>query len=116
MCQGLCAIIVLSLFVAVTSAHGTSQEYRVVSWIENAKKLVKGMMKDPDSVQFRNVYFTRRNQLGVPMVCGYVNSKNALGGYTGFQGFLSGGTRETTFVEEQMARSEFNKAWNAFCR
>ena len=103
-------------FLAATNVQGTNQEVREFVWIDNLKTIVKGMMRDPGSVQLNDVYFTRKNYLNTPMVCGYVNAKDAVGGYTGFQRCLSSGLRKTTFVEEQMSYGDFEKVWRTFCR
>lgn len=44
-----------------------------------AKEFVSGVLKDPDSAEFRN-------QRGF---CGEVNSKNSFGGYVGFKRFIA---------------------------
>lgn len=43
---------------------------------------VKGLLKDPDSAQFKGVV-----QTGPSTYCGWVNAKNGYGGYSGFQLF-----------------------------
>ena len=50
--------------------------------MERAKAAVIGTMIDPESVRFRSL--TIRGNF----VCGEVNGKNQMGGYTGFQTFL----------------------------
>ncbi|MGH8123618.1 MAG: hypothetical protein ACREPT_12700 [Rudaea sp.] len=50
----------------------------------NDKKLVADSMKDPSSVQFRNM---RRKNDSYNIVCGEVNAKNGYGGYVGFVPF-----------------------------
>lgn len=52
-----------------------------------AKKEVSYQLRDPSSAQFRNLR-TVRQQDGTVAVCGEVNSKNAFGGYGGFQDFV----------------------------
>lgn len=49
--------------------------------ISASKKAVIKDLKDPESAQFRNV------RIKDHQVCGEVNAKNALGGYTGFERF-----------------------------
>ena len=56
------------------------------SWISNsaqskAESVLKNLLKDPSSAQYEDV-----DQKG-DVVCGFVNSKNALGAYTGFAPF-----------------------------
>ena len=48
------------------------------------------------------------------MTCGEVNSKNSLGGYVGYQRFVSAGKAELTFLEEEAA--DFSGVWNRFCQ
>lgn len=87
---------------------------REVAWVERGKNAARSKLKDPDSAQFQKVYFYEGKD-GVPITCGQVNSKNSFGGYGGFQRFVSAGSAELTFLEEQMASSEFTKVWNQMC-
>jgi hypothetical protein len=55
---------------------------------------VKERMKDPDSIQFRNVEVFHHKAkdvtpAGVYVLCGEVNAKNSYGGYTGFSLFVA---------------------------
>lgn len=50
----------------------------------------KNKLKDPDSAKIKNVEvkeFTQGSARGIA-ICGQVNAKNAMGGYTGFQVFV----------------------------
>jgi len=49
-------------------------------------ELVRAKLKDPASAQFTNV----RDEKGI--LCGFVNAKNELGGYTGPRAFIVSGT------------------------
>lgn len=80
-------------------------------WIIRGQEAVESKLKDPGSAEFRNVRFSDRG--GVPMSCGEVNSKNSFGGYIGFQKYVSGGSAETTFLEEEVA--DFHNLWNKLC-
>lgn len=57
--------------------------------IENAKKIASEAMRDPSSVQFRNIAFAESSGA----VCGEINSKNGFGGYLGFRRFAVEGDR-----------------------
>lgn len=46
---------------------------------------IKSRLKDPDSARFRDVYIFD----GTDFVCGEVNAKNSMGGYTGFTTFMA---------------------------
>ena len=48
-------------------------------------KLVKAVLTDPESAQFKNISLNKES--GV--TCGEVNAKNKMGGYIGFTKFLS---------------------------
>lgn len=54
--------------------------------IPRARAPVAAFMKDPSSVQFRNDRITQSGWL-----CGEVNAKNSMGGYTGFKKYMSHG-------------------------
>lgn len=51
------------------------------------KKLVANSMKDPSSVQFRNLRRKNDRFNDHNIVCGEVNAKNSYGGYVGFVPF-----------------------------
>lgn len=72
-----------------------------------AREFVLANLKDPDSAQFRN-------QRGF---CGEVNSKNALGGYAGFQRFIAAGKEMVVFERDPaLERGSFAQAWAEFCK
>lgn len=54
--------------------------------IEDAKSQVQEMLKDPASVQFKEVA-VKKNSLGETAVCGEYNARNSYGGYVGFKTF-----------------------------
>lgn len=54
--------------------------------ISKARSTVRSDLYDADSAQFRNEQVYRPD--GRTVVCGEVNSKNRLGGYSGFQPFI----------------------------
>lgn len=109
--------------IALTPAPGLSSDrdhsYRrstdakEIGWMDRGMEMVKAKLKDPDSAKFKDVFFNRGSD-NIPLTCGQVNSKNSLGGYGGYQRFVSGGSAELTFVEEQVAGS-FAPIWKRFC-
>lgn len=66
--------------------------------VVKAKRAVSAIVKDPDSVQFRDVRYGNSEKTG-PVAYGFLNSKNSFGAYTGFQRFISNGS--TSFLEER---------------
>jgi hypothetical protein len=57
------------------------------------------------------VFFSEKSR--VPVTCGWVNSKNSLGGYTGKQAFIAAGSAGT-FLQSDV--KGFEKAWSQFCK
>jgi hypothetical protein len=51
---------------------------------DDAKRAIEKDLKDPSSVQYRNM---KKDNYGV-QVCGEFNSKNSMGGYVGFKPFI----------------------------
>jgi ribosomal protein L37E len=75
------------------------------------KLAVKKRLKDPDSAEFKDVFANVGENISV--ACGYVNSKNSFGGYTGYQRFISNGLSEGTFLENEM--EDVYAVWNKLC-
>ncbi|MGE6320574.1 hypothetical protein ACQKEF_09885 [Pseudomonas oryzihabitans] len=74
------------------------------SKIELARKAVKEKLNDPDSAQFRNDRVTEAEPgvkaKGGFYVCGEVNAKNRMGGYTGFTQYVASIIKtDTAYVE-----------------
>jgi hypothetical protein len=66
-----------------------------------AEDQIKAHLTDPESAYFRNK----------DGVCGEVNSKNQLGGYTGFTRYIAGGK----YVSLDDNSAEFEDAWQYNC-
>lgn len=90
---------------------GPSQADKESTWIAKGQEAVEARLKDGGSAKFRKLQFS--NKSGIPMSCGEVNSKNSLGGYVGYQRYVSGGSADLTFLEEEVA--DFDKVWKKFC-
>lgn len=75
-----------------------------------AQRAVRASLKDPDSAQFKDVYANYTEEFQV-VACGRVNSKNSLGGYTGFKRFVSNG--KSAIIE---GRDNVADAWAGACR
>ncbi|EKT4488947.1 MULTISPECIES: zinc-ribbon domain-containing protein [Shewanella] len=88
------------------------EKYKEYAWIEKGKDAVLARLKDPKSAEFKDVYFFRGAD-NVPMTCGQVNSKNSFGGFVGFQHFVSGGSPDMTFLQNEV--DDFASVWNKFC-
>lgn len=55
--------------------------------LKEAQQVMREMMKDPATVQFRRARIVKKD--GLRFVCGEINAKNSYGGYVGFQRFIS---------------------------
>ena len=75
------------------SIPGRSEERRAFAeadhfaFVEEVKQNVAAGLKDPNSVQFRNLHLSPGASAPVP--CGELNAKNAYGRYVGFQRFYA---------------------------
>jgi hypothetical protein len=79
-----------------------------------ALRKLKSLMRDPDSIETRNLDVP----IGKAYLCGEVNGANAFGGKTGFKRFMAGGASAMpTVIEDdgQMRAEEFERAWQELC-
>lgn len=81
-----------------------------IAWNRKSENTVRAKLRDPSSAEFSAVRFSDKS--GTPMTCGFVNSKNALGGYAGLQRFVAAGD-QMAFLEEEV--SDFDNVWNRYC-
>ena len=79
-CWAIIGIMVLAVLALIAIGVGGDyiSKYRT---IKAAKEKVANQLKDPSSVQFKNV------TTDGGLVCGEVNGKNSLGGYVGYTHF-----------------------------
>ena len=73
----LMVLLVLVIFGCGKNEATTAE--KDAAWIEAGKTAVRAKLKDSHSAEFRNAYVNRGKD-GIPMTCGEVNSKNAVGG------------------------------------
>lgn len=73
---------------------------------------IKDALIDPDSAEFKNVYYVLTVNR-TAFACGEVNSKNRLGGYTGYKRFITAGLKEYTFIDGE--KDGFNEYWKQVC-
>lgn len=76
------------------------------------KSGIKDALIDPSSAEFKNVFFVLTTNR-TPFACGEVNSKNRLGGYTGYKRFVTAGLKEYTYMEGET--DGFNEYWKQVC-
>ena len=78
-----------------------------------AMTTIQNRAVDPGSVRFRDVAVIRQPS-GMKAVCGEFNAKNRLGGYNGFERFISAGTGQHTYIESEV--DDFQSAWVSVCQ
>ena len=87
--------------------------WREVDAKGSAETAIKNMLKDPESATFSSETYNS----SYDGVCGYVNAKNALGGYTGKTRFIV--VNQNAVMEEQaqskQEHKQFNEAWTKVC-
>lgn len=76
------------------------------------KGAVEEILIDPNSADFKDVVFVTAVS-GTQFACGKVNSKNRLGGYTGYKRFITAGLKEYTFIDGE--KDGFNEYWRQVC-
>lgn len=94
---------------AQSNYNDRSKQY---SWNTLNQKLIAARMKDPDTVKFKDVFFS--DKFGAPATCGSVNAKNIFGAYSGFERFIGLGSTMGPFLESDV--SDFNKLWRQICQ
>lgn len=101
------ALIVLVLTLLVLSDFYTDYQLKRAAQEEVARALA-----DPESARFRDVHVVRA------AVCGQVNAKNRLGGYTGFSDFvyLEGSAAIAVDNDDTFDKRELNKRIKQICR
>lgn len=80
-------LVVLLLTAGVAQAESAD----VYLLKEKARELVRARLKDPDAAKFQKLEPHKLDN-GATIICGEVNSKNAYGGYAGFEKFFSTGS------------------------
>ena len=89
-----------------------SQPREPDEWAVNevGKRAVLARLRDQNSAQFRGQFVGKS---GAP--CGEVNSKNAFGGYGGYQRYIASGGG-LVYFEEDVAADVFGDVWSQLCK
>ena len=108
----ICTLIPSVFAVANVPETESDRKPREMRWVEQSQQALQKKLENAHSAKFQGVYFSPGIEHDF-MVCGYVNSKNASGEYTGFQRFMSNALPEQTFLETQT--KDFHAIWNHYC-
>lgn len=104
----------LVLFLVACGNPAQDQRAKEAAYIRDETDALRGRLKDPQSAEISGAFVSRK--AGPPVVCGYVNSKNSFGGFTGKQRFVSASAADTIVTEEDMADGEMDSLWSKVCR
>lgn len=80
--------------------------------VESTILQIKDRLKDPSSVQFRNIYINSL-KTGATSVCGELNAKNSFGGYTGFNAFYQSNTDKEPIIYSESDSNPDKKIFKA---
>jgi len=81
--------------------------------IFGAKRAILNQLKDPGSVDFKDVFYSYTEK-GGGVACGRFNAKNSFGSYAGYKRFISNGG--TTFIDGQSdSKPPFSDLWVMLC-
>lgn len=93
--------IIYGVLALIGIAGGVAYQYNQLFVVPPLRALISSQMKDPDSAKFRNERLTKSGWL-----CGEINAKNGLGGYSGFERYIS--SQGARYIESQGAIGELS--------
>ena len=118
----LMVVVAILMAAAVSRAYMNNQKKEMLrlksekeeaELLERAKEAVRNMMKDPDSVKFKDLIAGQVSKDKKKHVCGMVNSKNSMGGYVGYKGFVYiDGEKYAVLQEDSIGNEVFEMACN----
>jgi len=102
---------VIELIKYRSSPRYAGSETSDVRYKAAAKALVETRLRDPGSAEFSELRVVRVPGRAV-VVCGHVNSRNALGGMAGAQRFIAG---PQLLIEEELTSALMDVEWRQTC-
>jgi hypothetical protein len=113
---------VFGLFASLIAVSGCEAEPWHSGAFSASQRVVGSVLLDPNSAQWRNRVKVRYGPENEIAVCGEVNARNAIGGYTGFTPFFSVWERagDTARHVRSAVRTSGNAAafttdWGRYC-
>lgn len=100
----------VAIWMLVTS-HAKSPLDGLLYWpsYHRGQQAVADRLNDPESARFKNLWFHMHN--GKQYLCGVVNGRNRMGGYTGYSLFYT--HADAGFDDVQIAAQEDTDGWRA---
>ncbi|MBM3606618.1 MAG: hypothetical protein FJX25_18490 [Alphaproteobacteria bacterium] len=99
----------LMMIAAVLTAMWPASDAVKRSQIEQARELFEERLLDYPSARFRNVTGNDR------VICGFVNAKNRLGAYVGWEGFVIVQTDGTSTLRLNEADEPVSLVYELYC-
>lgn len=81
--------------------------------VRSAERKVRSLMREPDSAKFSRS--TTKDVGGIHVACGFVNSRNGFGGYTGDTMWIVSDDLGIAVVNTPGQEQAFAKIWNKYC-
>lgn len=104
-----CFVFAAAVFAASAAAAQSGGGEK--AFIRESQARIEAQLKDPGSVQYRNLFVSKQQGDDALFLCGEVNAKNAYGGYVGFRQFISApGERQLAYLGSQIAA-----LWPEYC-
>jgi nucleotide-binding universal stress UspA family protein len=104
---------------AVAEEAKRKQEQAEYTELAFAKATIQSGMRDPGSTVFgaNTTAYSDRKYKGQPavVVCGSVNAKNGLGGYSGFRNFVFIRSSNIFAIDNDDDNSTFVRLWKSLC-
>jgi hypothetical protein len=105
----------------IVGAAGAANPSEVSTAVRDGRAAVTRDLKDPSSVQFRNLFVVKKpfksddgKTYQLYALCGELNAKNSYGGYAGFRRFTA--TTDVAFIEKEDDAGVFERsAWRMNC-
>lgn len=102
------AAFLIALVIVLTGGVFGYREYL----IHQLRKPVLAELSDPDSALFKNERVFGNWSEASSILCGQINAKNKMGGYTGYNWFessLGQGHIESELLKETLDKADFNR-------
>lgn len=106
--------VVFFILQALFSADDPDNTY---SAIYDGQKNLESTLKDPDSVEYGDVWAARMktasDPVGLLVACGYFNARNGFGGMTGNKRFMAGAAGPV--ITDELSTDIMDVAWKETC-
>lgn len=86
-----------ALSIALTACGPSPEEKRIAAFVEAAKLATAEKLFDPASAQYRSLRYAKRPN-GADVLCGEYNARNRMGGYVGFNAFVTATRSGSPFI------------------